>query len=149
MRTLWVCEVTGGPFRTIQPLSRAKPTSVSKKRTANLKISPAEFDEVAAELGRSLDFAKVPAKEKQEVLAAFAAHKDEVTAGYPRWPEPATGRKPPATVPACLSRFRDVRICHRLPLVAPARLHKRSVLSAQEYSDEKTDSEASSPRQNV
>jgi hemoglobin len=36
----------------------------------------------AAELGRSLDFAKAPAKEKGEVLAAFAAHKAEVTAGY-------------------------------------------------------------------
>jgi hypothetical protein len=30
----------------------------------------------------SLDFAKVPAREKGEVLAAFAAHKNEVTAGY-------------------------------------------------------------------
>jgi hemoglobin len=48
----------------------------------DLKISPAEFDEVAAELGRALDFAKVPAGEKGEVLAAFAAHKDEVIAGY-------------------------------------------------------------------
>jgi hemoglobin len=48
----------------------------------DLSISPAEFDEVAAELGRSLDFAKVPAREKAEVLAAFAAHKDEVTAGF-------------------------------------------------------------------
>jgi hemoglobin len=46
-----------------------------------LKISPAEFDEVAAELGRSLDFFKVPEREKEEVLAAFAAHKDEVTEG--------------------------------------------------------------------
>lgn len=42
----------------------------------------AEFDEVAAELGRTLDFVKVPVREKAEVLAAFAAHKDEVTAGY-------------------------------------------------------------------
>ena len=33
------------------------------------------------ELGRSLDFAKVPKREKDEVLAAFAAHKDEVIAG--------------------------------------------------------------------
>ncbi len=48
----------------------------------DLKISPEEFDEVAAELGRTLDFAKVPALEKGEVLAAFAAHKNEVTAGY-------------------------------------------------------------------
>ena len=47
-----------------------------------LKISPAEFDEVAAELGRTLDHFKVPEKEKGEVLAAFAAHKKEVTAGY-------------------------------------------------------------------
>ena len=39
-------------------------------------------DEVAAELGRTLDFFKVPAREKGEVLGAFAAHKDEVTAGY-------------------------------------------------------------------
>jgi hypothetical protein len=42
----------------------------------------AAFDEVAAELGRTLDFVKVPKREKAEVLAAFAAHKDEVTAGY-------------------------------------------------------------------
>jgi hemoglobin len=48
----------------------------------DLKISPEEFDEVAAELGRTLDWAKVPPREKGEVLAAFAAHKDEVTTGY-------------------------------------------------------------------
>ena len=48
----------------------------------DLRISPAEFDEVAAELGRTLDFFKVPKREKTEVLAAFAAHKGEVTAGY-------------------------------------------------------------------
>jgi hemoglobin len=47
-----------------------------------LKISPAIFDEVAAELGRSLDHFKVPEQEKGEVLAAFAAHKGEVTEGY-------------------------------------------------------------------
>jgi hemoglobin len=47
-----------------------------------LKISPAEFDEVAAELGRTLDYFKVPEREKEEVLAAFAARKGEVTEGY-------------------------------------------------------------------
>ena len=36
----------------------------------------------AAELGECLDFAKVSKSEKVEVRAAFAAHKDEVTAGY-------------------------------------------------------------------
>src|SRR5918994_7512545 len=47
-----------------------------------LKISPAEFDEVAAELGRTLDHFEVPEREKEEVLGAFAAHKDEVNQGY-------------------------------------------------------------------
>jgi hemoglobin len=53
-----------------------------RRSTGTFGISPAEFDEVAAELGRALDFAKVPKPEKAEVRAAFAAHKDEVTAGY-------------------------------------------------------------------
>jgi hypothetical protein len=44
-----------------------------------LKISPAEFDEVAAELRRTLDFFKVPEQEKEEALGAFAAHKGELT----------------------------------------------------------------------
>ena len=81
MRTLWVCEVAGGPFK----FSATKPGKTKlglEEAHRDLKISPAEFDEVAAELGRSLDFAKVPAREKGEVLAAFAAHKSEVTAGY-------------------------------------------------------------------
>ena len=81
MRTLWVCEVTGGPFK----FSPTKPGSTPlglENAHRDLKISSAEFDEVAAELGRTLDFAKVPAREKGEVLAAFAAHKNEVTAGY-------------------------------------------------------------------
>jgi hemoglobin len=81
MRTLWVCEVTGGPF-TFSPTKPGKTHLGLEEAHRNLKISPAEFDEVAAELGRTLDWAKVPAKEKGEVLTAFAAHKAEVTAGY-------------------------------------------------------------------
>jgi len=81
MRTLWVCAVSGGPCK----YTPTKPGSTEfglEEAHRDLHISPAEFDEVAAELGRSLDFAKVPAREKTEVLAAFAAHKGEVTAGY-------------------------------------------------------------------
>ena len=81
MRTLWVCEVTGGPFK-FSPTKPGKTPLGLEEAHRDLNISPAEFDAVAAELGRSLDFAKVPAKEKAEVLAAFAAHKDEVTAGH-------------------------------------------------------------------
>jgi hemoglobin len=80
MRTLWVCNVAGGPFqftatrpgRTVLGLEEAH---------RELQIRPEEFDEVAAELARSLDHFKVPEREKGEVLAAFAAHKGEVTEG--------------------------------------------------------------------
>ena len=81
MRTLWVCEITGGPFK-FSPTKPGQTPLGLENAHRDLKISPAEFDEVAAELGRTLDWAKVPAREKGEVLAAFAAHKDEVTAGY-------------------------------------------------------------------
>ena len=80
MRTLWVCEVPGGPFR-FSPTKAGKTHLGLEEAHRDLRISSQEFDEVAAELGRSLDFAKVPAREKAEVLAAFAAHKKEVTAG--------------------------------------------------------------------
>ena len=80
MRTLWVCNVAGGPFefaatkpgKTILGLEEAHRT---------FRISSHEFDEVAAELGRTLDAFKVPKPEKDEVLGAFAAHKGEVTEG--------------------------------------------------------------------
>jgi hemoglobin len=81
MRTLWVCEVSGGPFKFSPTKPGATPLGLEEAHR-DLKISPAEFDEVAAELGRTLDTFKVPKKEKGEVLGAFAAHKDEVTAGY-------------------------------------------------------------------
>jgi len=83
MRTLWVCNVAGGP----QQYAATKPGSTTlglEEAHRELKISPAEFDEVAAELGRTLDFFKVPEREKEEFLAAFAAHKGEVTEGYSR-----------------------------------------------------------------
>jgi len=81
MRTLWVCNVAGGPFQ----FSATRPGSTVlglEEAHRELKISPEEFDEVAAELGCTLDFVKVPQQEKEEVLAAFAAHKGEVTDGY-------------------------------------------------------------------
>jgi hemoglobin len=72
-RTLWLAMKAGGPF-----LYTGK-----EMRDAHfdLKISPEVFDEVAAELANALDDFNVPEREKQEVLAAFAAEKGEVTAG--------------------------------------------------------------------
>jgi hemoglobin len=81
MRTLWVCNVAGGPFQ----FTATRPGSTIlglEEAHRELEISPAEFDEVAAELGRTLDTFKVPQREKGEVLDAFAAHKGEVTEGH-------------------------------------------------------------------
>jgi hemoglobin len=81
MRTLWVCNVAGGPQQYAATKPGTTPLGLEEAHR-ELKISPAEFDEVAAELGRSLDSFNVPQREKEEVLAAFAAHKGEVTEGY-------------------------------------------------------------------
>ena len=81
MRTLWVCDVSGGPFKFTATKPGSTPLGLEEAHRG-LRISPAEFDEVAAELGRTLDFFKVPKREQTEVLAAFAAHKGEVNAGY-------------------------------------------------------------------
>ncbi len=81
MRTLWVCNVAGGPQQYAATRPGETPVGLEEAHR-DLRISPAEFDEVAAELGRTLDFFKVPGREKDEVLGAFAAHKNEVNAGY-------------------------------------------------------------------
>jgi hemoglobin len=75
-----VCNVSGGPFE----YAATKPGSTTlglEEAHREFKISPAEFDEVAAELARTLDIFEIPMREKDEVLAAFAAHKGEVTEG--------------------------------------------------------------------
>ncbi len=82
MRTPWVCTVAGGPFQ----FSATRPGSTVlglEETHRNLRISSAEFDEVAARTrARTLDSFNVPDREKEEVLGAFAAHKNEVTEGY-------------------------------------------------------------------
>ena len=80
MRTLWVCNVSGGPFEYVGTHPGSTPIGLEEAHR-RFQITPAEFDEVAAELGRSLDAVGVPAQEKEEVLGAFAAHKAEVTEG--------------------------------------------------------------------
>lgn len=73
LRTLWVAEVAGGPFQyTARELRDAH---------FDLKIPPEVFDEVEAELGRTLDHFEVPKREKEEVLGAFGGWKEEVIAG--------------------------------------------------------------------
>lgn len=80
MRTLWVCNVAGGPFQ-YTPTRPGDTVLGLEEAHRELRITPEEFDEVAAELARTLDSFQIPAQEKDEVLAAFAAHKGEVTEG--------------------------------------------------------------------
>ena len=80
MRTLWLCDAAGGPFKFAATKPGATQLGLEEAHRA-LRIAPEQFDEVAAELGRSLDHFKVPQREKNEVLGAFAAHKGEVIEG--------------------------------------------------------------------
>src|SRR6185436_11354984 len=54
MRTLWVCAAAGGPY-TYNPTKAGKTELGLEEAHRQFRISPDEFDEVAAELGRSLD----------------------------------------------------------------------------------------------
>jgi hemoglobin len=94
MRTLWVCNASGGPFQFTATKPGKTPLGLEEAHR-DLRISPEEFDEVAAELARSLDLFKVPQPEKEQVLGAFAAHKDEVTEGY-RAAAGQRGEEPPS-----------------------------------------------------
>jgi hemoglobin len=80
MRTLWVCNVAGGPFQYTATRPGSTPVGLEEAHR-ELHITGPEFDEVAAVLARTLDEFKIPQREKDEVLAAFAAHKGEVTEG--------------------------------------------------------------------
>jgi hemoglobin len=80
MRTLWVCNVAGGPFQ-YSPTVPGHDVLGLEEAHRKLRITSEEFDEVAAELARTLDRFNVPDQEKSEVLGAFAAHKDEVIEG--------------------------------------------------------------------
>lgn len=81
MRTLWVCAISGGPYKYTPSVPGKCPFSLENAH-ASLKISPEIFDAVAQELSKSLDHFNVPLKEKNEVLAAFGSHKSEVNQGY-------------------------------------------------------------------
>jgi hemoglobin len=81
MRTLWVADISGGPFN----YSATRPGKSHlglEEAHRDFRISPEEFDAVAAVLSHTLDRFGVPDREKSEVLGAFAARRDEVTEGW-------------------------------------------------------------------
>ncbi len=80
MRTLWLAALSGGPFE-YSPTRPGRTPFGLEEGHRKLRITSGEFDEVAGILARTLDHFHVPEREKSEVLAAFAAHKNEVTEG--------------------------------------------------------------------
>nr|AIA12749.1 Bacterial-like globin [uncultured bacterium]AIA13605.1 Bacterial-like globin [uncultured bacterium] len=80
MRTLWLCNVSGGPQGYVGTRPGHDRLGLEEAHR-NLHIDSEEFDAVAGILSRTLDEFQVPAEEKAEVLSAFAAHKGEVTEG--------------------------------------------------------------------
>ncbi len=81
MRTLWMCSLTGGPFEYV-PTMAGQTAFGLEEAHREFAISPEEFDAVAGDLERTLEHFDVAEKEKEEVMAAFFAHKYEVTTGY-------------------------------------------------------------------
>ena len=80
MRTLWVCQVAGGPFEYVGTRPGHDQLSLEAAHR-DLRIAPDEFDAVAGELARSLDFFQRPGAGEEPGAGAFAAHKGEVTEG--------------------------------------------------------------------
>ena len=70
MRTLWIASLAGGPFDyTGLPLEDAH---------KDFHLTSDEFKEVGAEIVRALDYYKVPAREKQELVDAYMQSMPEV-----------------------------------------------------------------------
>lgn len=81
LRCLWLSSLSGGPYTYIGTKPGKCPFSLENAHKA-FEISPEEFDAVGYELGRALDYYKVPVKEKKEVMAAFMSHKYEINYGF-------------------------------------------------------------------
>jgi hemoglobin len=80
MRTLWLCDVAGGPYKYVPTKAGADRVGLENAH-CNLHIKPAEFNEVARILDNTLKEFNISSAEKSEVLGAFSAHANEVTKG--------------------------------------------------------------------
>jgi hemoglobin len=69
-RTLWIAALAGGPFKyNGLPLDEAH---------HRFRLTQPEFEEVAAEILRALDYYQVPEREKQELATAYMQSMSEV-----------------------------------------------------------------------
>ena len=80
LNTLWVCEKAGGPYEYVSTIPNNESLDLEPTHV-DMKLTDEEFEAAGKVLANSLDHFDVPEKERNEVLDAFIAHKDEVTSG--------------------------------------------------------------------
>ncbi|MCG5103237.1 group I truncated hemoglobin [Oceanobacillus alkalisoli] len=80
LTTLWVSEKAGGPYHYVS--TEPNQDSLDLEPTHyDMKLTEEEFDAAGQLLAETLDHFDVPDREKNEVLDAFMAHKNEVISG--------------------------------------------------------------------
>ena len=82
LRTLWLAEVAGGPYKFVATKPGKCPLSLENAHS-EFKITSHEFSTVADILTETLQDHGVNEKDRSLVLAAFAAHRPEVTENKP------------------------------------------------------------------
>ena len=80
LTTLWVSEKAGGPYKYVSTVPNDDKLDLEPTHY-DMKLTEEEFDAAGQVLANTLDHFDVPEKEKNEVLSAFTAHKDEVISG--------------------------------------------------------------------
>lgn len=73
-------EKAGGPYEYVSTVPNDESLDLEPTHY-DMELTEEEFDAAGDVLANSLDHFDVPEKEKNEVLDAFMAHKDEVTSG--------------------------------------------------------------------
>jgi len=80
LNTIWVCEKAGGPEKYVSTIPNDGSLDLEPTHF-DMKLTSEEFDAAGEVLANSLDHFDVPEREKNEVLDAFVAHKEEVISG--------------------------------------------------------------------
>jgi hypothetical protein len=124
---------SGGRARDRTGRGRWVDVATNARKAGHHQQSQASRQAVPASGGRSVDAAspcRRPTRQRKQLISTdFVKPSDRLEPSTPSLPCAPIGNRsqPVATVLACWSRFRGSCICHRLPLVATARLHKRSI----------------------
>lgn len=80
LTTLWVSEKAGGPYEYVSTIPNEGSLDLEPTHY-HMKLTVEEFNAAGKVLADTLEYFDVPEKEKNEVLDAFIAHKNEVISG--------------------------------------------------------------------